>query len=219
MSMEVKLQARKRDERGKEAARRLRAEGRIPAVLYGRGSEPLSLSLEGKEAEHLFQSISVENTIVGLEIDGERAPVQTLIREIQVHPFRPVLFHVDFYRIRKGEKLEVNVPVRLHGTPEGVRSAGGVLQHSLHEIAVRCVPAAIPDAIDVDVGELELGGSVHVSDLNVPAEVEILLDAELVVCSVVAPRVAEPEEEVAEAEAAEAEVEGEAVEEPGEPEE
>jgi large subunit ribosomal protein L25 len=204
MTMEVRLRAEKRQEHGKGAARKLRAGGRIPAVLYGKDSDALSLSIEAHEADLLFQAISVENTIVDLEIAGEKKPVRTLIREIQAHPYRPVLFHVDFLRIREGEMLELDIPVHLIGTAEGVRNAGGVLQQSIHEVPVRCVPAKIPDSLDVDVSHLDVGSSMHVSDLNVGEGVEILLDPDQVICSVVAPRVVEVEEEEVAAEAEEA---------------
>lgn len=189
MSMEVRLKAEKRDEKGKGAARKLRARGRVPAVLYGRDDEAMHLSVEAHEAEQLFQSITVENTIVGLEIRGERGPVQTLIREIQVHPFKPLLFHLDFYRIRAGEMLEVEIPLHLSGTPEGVRTSGGILQQTIHEVLVRCLPTEIPESIEVDVSELEIGGAVHVSDLRLAEGVEILLEPDQTICSVVAPRV------------------------------
>lgn len=198
MSTGAKLRAEKREQKGKESARKLRDNGRIPAVLYGKETETVSLSLDAHEAELLFQSISVENTIVGLEIEGEKGPVQTLIREIQVHPYRPVLFHVDFYRIREGERLEVEIPVNLNGVPEGVRSSGGILQQVVHQVRVKCLPTMIPESIEIDVTALELGGSVHVSDLRLGEGVEILMDADQTVCSVVQPKLeAAPAAEVA----------------------
>jgi large subunit ribosomal protein L25 len=198
MSTGAKLRAEKREQKGKESARKLRDSGRIPAVLYGKETETVSLSLDAHEAELLFQSISVENTIVGLEIEGEKAPVQTLIREIQVHPYRPVLFHVDFYRIREGERLEVEIPVNLNGVPEGVRSSGGILQQVVHQVRVKCLPTMIPESIEIDVTALEIGGSVHVSDLRLGEGVEILMDADQTVCSVVQPKLeVEPAAEAA----------------------
>jgi large subunit ribosomal protein L25 len=206
MAKEVKLRAEKRDEQGKEAARRLRGRGRVPAVLYGKGTESVSLSVEAHEAQLLFQSISVENTIIGLEIDGEKKPVQALIREIQAHPYRPVLFHVDFYRIREGEKLELEIPVHVIGIPEGVRTSGGVLQQSIHEVKVRCLPTEIPSSFDVDVSQLGIGDSLHVSDIVLGEGVEVLLDPDLVICSVALPRAEAPAAAAAEApEAAEGE--------------
>ena len=195
MTMEARLRAEKRQGQGKGAARKLRAEGRVPAVLYGKDTDAQSLSIEAHEAELLFQAISVENTIVDLEIQGEKQPVRTLIREIQAHPYRPVLYHVDFYRIREGETLELEIPVHVTGTAPGVKNAGGILQQSIHEVPVRCLPSQIPDSLVVDVSSLELGSSIHVSDLRVGEGVEILLEPDQVICSVVAPRVVQTEDE------------------------
>jgi large subunit ribosomal protein L25 len=190
MTKEVTLRAEKRQGRGKEAARRLRANGRVPAVLYGKGSEAMSLSVEAHEATLLFQSISIENTIFGLQIEGERAAVPALVREVQAHPFRPVLYHVDFLIIREGERLELEIPVHIIGVPEGVRTGGGMLQQSIHEVLVRCLPTQIPSSLDLDVSHLVVGDNVHVSDLPVAEGVEVLLDADQVVCAVVLPKAA-----------------------------
>lgn len=195
MTMEVRLRAEKRQGQGKGDARKLRAEGRVPAVLYGKDTDAQALSIEAHEAELLFQSISVENTMVDLEIQGEKQPVRTLIREIQTHPYRPLLYHVDFYRIREGETLELEIPVHITGTAPGVKNAGGILQQSIHEVPVRCLPSQIPDSIEVDVSSLDLGSTIHVSDLRVGEGVEILLDPEQVICSVVAPKVVEVDED------------------------
>lgn len=208
MATEVKLRAEQRKEHGKGAARKLRARGRVPAVLYGKDTESVSLSVEAHEAQILFQQISVENTIIGLEIAGEKKPVQTLIREIQAHPYKPVLYHVDFYLIREGETLEVQIPVHVIGIPEGVRLGGGMLQQSIHEVQVRCLPTQIPESLDVDVTSLTVGQSLHVSDLHTEEGVEILLDPDQVVCSVVIPKAAAPAAEVAVAEEAAPAAEG-----------
>jgi large subunit ribosomal protein L25 len=204
MAKDVRLRAEKRDGQGKEAARRLRNQGRVPAVLYGKGSETLALSVDAHEAKMLFQSISVENTIIGLEIDGEKKPVQTLIREIQAHPYKPVLHHVDFLLIREGQKLELEIPIELVGVPEGVRTGGGVLQQSIHEVEVRCLPTQIPSSFELDVARLGIGDSLHVSDIQLPEGVEVLVDLEQVICSVVMPKA-----EVAPAAEAAAPAEGE----------
>lgn len=206
MSREVKLKAEKREDWGKEAARKLRQGGRVPAVLYGKGSDTMSLSVDAHEVRLLFQSISVENTIVDLDITGEKAPVQTLVREIQIHPLRPDLLHVDFYRIRKGVKVELDVPVRLNGVPEGVKTSGGTLQQVVHSIPIKCLPNQIPSAVEIDVSGLGVGDAVHVSDLRLP-DVEILLDPEQTICTVAAQK-AIVEEAPAEA-LAEAPAEGE----------
>ena len=200
MAKDVRLRAEKRDGQGKEAARRLRNQGRVPAVLYGKGSETVALSVEAHEAQLLFQTISVENTIIGLEIDGEKKAVPTLIREIQAHPYKPVLYHVDFLLIREGQKLELEIPVELTGTPEGVRTGGGVLQQTVHEVAVRCLPTQIPSSFEIDVAHLGIGDSIHASDIKLPEGVELLIDPEQVICSVMLPRAEAPAAEAAPAE-------------------
>jgi len=219
MSIEARLSAEKREDTGKGAARRLRASGRVPAVVYGKDAETQSLSVDAHEADHLFQAISVENTIVDLEIDGEKGPVRTLVREIQVHPYRPTLLHIDFYRIQEGVRVEVEIPLHLNGVPEGVKNSGGILQQVIHELPVKCLPTDIPDSIELDVTGLDVGDSVHVSDLDLGEDVEVLLDPERTVCSVVMPKVVvveEEEEELpegVEAPEGEAEAEGEEAEE------
>ena len=155
MANTATLPAQKREGTGKGVARKLRAAGRLPAVLYGRELDPVHLSLDAKEAEQLFYSISVDNTIVELKVEGEKKPYETLIREIQVHPLRQTLTHVDFLRIQEGVTVEVNVPVHLIGIPEGVKNSGGVLEQIIHDLAVRCIPSKIPQSIDIDVAHLE----------------------------------------------------------------
>jgi large subunit ribosomal protein L25 len=216
MAKDVRLRAEKRDGQGKEANRRLRNQGRVPAVLYGKGSDSVSLSVEAHEATLLFQSISVENTIIGLEIDGEQKPVQALVREIQAHPYKPVLYHVDFLLIREGQKLELEIPVELVGVPEGVRTGGGVLQQTVHEVAVRCLPTQIPSSFEIDVARLGIGDSIHASDIPLSEGVELLIDPEQVICSVMLPKAETPAAEAAapaEGEEGAAPAEGEAKEE------
>lgn len=202
MSTNATLSAEIRDGRGKGAARKLRADGRVPGVIYGKDEETLALSVDATEAEHLFQAISVENTIVHLELDGEDGPVQTLVREIQVHPIRPQLLHIDFYRIRAGVRVEVEIPVHLNGIPEGVKSSGGVLQQVIHELPVLVLPSKIPPSVEIDVTGLELGDAIHVSELDLGEDVEVLLDPERTIGSVVMPKalVVDEEEEEEEAE-------------------
>ena len=221
MSMHATLKAEKRDATGKGVARKLRAAGRLPGVVYGQGGEALPITLDAADAEHLFQSISVENTIVDLSVEGEKDSFQTLVREIQVHPFRPDLLHVDFYRLQKGVKVDVEIPVNLNGTPRGVKSSGGILQQVIYELPVKVIPSKIPDSFEIDVSELDVGDSIHVSDLVLPDGVEeIELEMERTICTVVLPKVTvEPgEEEEAAEDLLEPEVVGEAEadEEPGE---
>jgi large subunit ribosomal protein L25 len=212
------LGAVKRAESGKGVARKLRASGWVPAVLYGKDMEAISLSVDAHEAGHLFQAISVENTIVELKVKGEKGSFQTLVREIQTHPVRADLIHIDFLRIQKGVMVDVEIPVNLEGIPVGVKMAGGTLEQIVHQLPVRCIPSKIPETLDVDVSELDVGDSLHVSDIAVPEGVEVTIDLDQTVCAVAAPRaeeVAEVEEgELLEGEAEEVEVdEGEATDE------
>jgi large subunit ribosomal protein L25 len=196
MSNAATLPAQKRDGTGKGVARKLRTAGRVPAVLYGRDLEPVHLSLEVREAEHLFHSISVDNTIVELAVEGEKEAYQTLIREIQVHPLRLSLTHVDFLRIQAGVTVDVNVPLHLVGIPEGVKNSGGVLEQVIHDLAVRCIPSKIPQSIDVDVTHLDINESLHIYDIEFEEGVEVMVEQKRTVCSVAIPKVIEePEEE------------------------
>jgi large subunit ribosomal protein L25 len=197
------LTAEPRSQRGKGGARKLRAAGRVPAVVYGHGEETRSLTVDAHELERLFAQIHKENTIINLKISGDRAEIRALVREVQAHPFRGDILHVDFYQIHAGERITVEVPIVLTGTPEGVK-LGGMLQHALDGLEVRCLPDQIPNEIRVDVSQLGIGDSVHVGDLSVPEGVELLVDEERTVCSVIAPTVvtAEAPAEGAEPEAA-----------------
>ncbi len=195
MTVKTGLAAIRRHESGKGAARRLRASGQVPAVLYGKDQEPVSLTLDAREALRLFHSISVENTIVNVRIDDDKEELETLVREIQMHPYRPDIVHVDFYCIERGVALEVEIPANYNGTPQGVRD-GGVLEVILHEFRVRCLPSMIPESIEIDISHLDIGDSVHVNEVSMAEGVELLTDPGQTACLVSAPRVEEePEEE------------------------
>ena len=156
--------------------------------------ESIALSLDSQVTAQLFHSISVENTIVDLTVGEGGDAVPTLVREIQTHPFRPDIFHVDFLRIQEGVAVDVGVPVVLSGTPVGVSLNGGNLEQIVHEIPVRCLPSKIPESFEVDVSELDIGDSLHLSDLEFDDDLEVLLELEQTVCNVTAPRVIEEEE-------------------------
>ena len=194
MATQVTLKAEYREGRGKGVARKLRAGGRLPAVVYGAGGDPVSIALDTHDAVHLFRSISVENTIINLEIAGQDASVPTLVREIQTHPARPEVLHVDFLRIRSGVTVELDIPLHLEGTPAGVQ-AGGVLEYSMHQIPVRCLPKDIPQALRVDVSELPMGGAIRIGDLVLPVGVEVMLDRDRMLCTILAPAVPDVDEE------------------------
>lgn len=190
--MQAKLNLESRDAIGKGAARKLRRSGRVPGVVYGGDGESVLVSMEAQEALHLFQSISVDNTILELDLGG--ATEQALVREIQSHPHKNELVHVDFIRVQAGVAIEVQVPIHLVGVPDGVRHEGGILEHIVHDLPVRCLPRLIPESVEVDVTGLALGDALRAKDLPLPAEVENLLDPERTICLVAAPRVIEDEE-------------------------
>jgi large subunit ribosomal protein L25 len=185
------LKAKKRDGSGKGTARTLRRAGRVPAVLYGRELDAIHLSVDAHEAERLFHSISVDNTIVDLEVEGEKKPYQTLVREIQAHPWRAALLHVDFLRVQEGVAVDLEVPVRLNGVPAGVRLAGGVLEQMVHDLPIRCVPSKIPQSFELDVTNLELNQSLRVSDIVLGEGIEVRIPADRTICLVAIPRLVE----------------------------
>jgi len=186
-----------RDTRGKGVARTLRSSGRVPAVIYGHGREPQSLSIDTRELEKLLGHISAENTVIDLSVDGKSA--RTLIREIQRHPFKRQILHVDFQELVAGEKVTVRVPIVLMGIPDGVRVDGGILDQTMRELEVEVDPSNIPNHVEIDVTKLTIGSSVHVRDLTLPEGVEVVEDEDASVCVVSAPRAiveAAPVEEV-----------------------
>lgn len=195
------LSARTRATTGKGHARKLRSDGRIPAVIYGHGEATRSLSIDAHEFDRLRADVHVENTLIELTIENER-PLKTLVREVQTHPSRGDVLHLDLYQIHAGEALTVEVPIRLVGVSPGVR-AGGIMQHALNALEIRCLPDKIPETIDVDISTLEIGDSIHVGDLALPEGVEAEADEKRSVCSVIAPTVAAAPAEEAVEEAAE----------------
>ena len=196
------LKASRRDQSGKGAARKLRGTGRIPAVLYGHGDRTESLSLDAHELELLLNHISSGSTLISLDIDGRRTDV--LIRELQKHPFKPEVQHVDFLQVHGDETLTLSVPVRLTGTPTGVRDDGGVLDQVLYELEIECLPRHIPESLDIDISNLGVGEQLRVHDVSMP-DVTILNDGDLPIASVLEPRTSTAEDE-AEAGTAEPEV-------------
>jgi len=182
----AQLSATPRDGTGKGAARSLRASGRIPGIIYGHGREPQALAIDTRELEKLLSKISAESTVIELTLDGKSA--QTLIREIQRHPFKRQILHVDFQELVAGEKIIVRLPIVLSGVPDGVRQDGGVLDQTLRELEVEVDPANIPSHIEIDVTPLKIGDSIHVRDVKLPEGVEVITELDSSVCVVSAPR-------------------------------
>ena len=182
----AQLSAIPRDGTGKGSARSLRAQGKIPGVIYGHGRDPQPLAIDNRELEKLLSKISAESTVIELSLDGKSA--RTLIREIQRHPFKRQILHVDFQELVAGEKVTVRIPIVLTGVPEGVRQDGGILDQTMRELEIEVDPANIPNHVEVDVNPLRIGDSVHVRDIALPEGVELIGEADSSVCVVSAPR-------------------------------
>jgi len=182
----VSLNADARDAKGKGAARTLRSQGQIPAVIYGHGRDPQPLALNARDLDKMLSHIQAESTVIEVTVGGHTA--KTLIREIQRHPIKRQILHVDFQALVAGEKVTVSIPIVLLGIPEGVRLEGGVLDQTLREVEIEVDPSNIPDRVEYDVTNMVIGDSVHVSDLKVPEGVEVQNDPETSVAVLAAPR-------------------------------
>ena len=190
MANQVSLEASRRSIAGKGAARSLRREGRVPAVIYGHNRAPESLAVDATALGRLLIGITAGSTVLDVTIEGQ-APVKALIREIQRHPLRATdILHLDLYEVRADEKITVEVPVHLVGTADGVRNFGGVLDQVLHRLEILVFPGDIPSHIEVDVTNLLIGKSIFVRDVKVE-KAEVLNAPNLPVCSCVAPRTEE----------------------------
>lgn len=198
MAKQASIQVAPRTATGKGVARSLRRSGQVPAILYGRGRDPEAVTVDATALSRLLAGISAATTLVDVTV-GSGAPVKALIREIQRNPVRPAdVLHLDLYEVHADEKIIVEVPVKLVGTPEGVKNFGGVLDHIMHSLSIRVFPADIPDHLDVDVTALNIGQSIHVSELGFE-KVEIMADGRQTICTVVAPRAEEVAAPAAEA--------------------
>lgn len=202
----VKLTATPRVTSGKGGARKVRAAGNIPAVLYGPGEEPRSLEIAYADFMKTYHGGHGENVLVDLEY-GEGETSKVLFREVQRDPVSERVLHVDMYHVSLTKPIRVHVPVQLKGVPTGVKNSGGVLQHVMREVEVECLPMDIPERISVDVSELEIHDAVHVSDLT--GEKYTLTDEPgRTVASVIPPVVSKEPTAAEAAEAAEGEEEG-----------
>jgi large subunit ribosomal protein L25 len=190
MAQQANLSVSSRTTKGKGAARTLRREGKVPAVIYGHGREAESVSVETAALKKMLVGISAATTIVDVTVD-DRTPVKALIREIQRDSLRPAeIIHLDLYESRGDEEITLEVPIRLIGIPDGVRNFGGVLDHVLRELEIEVLPADIPEHVDLDVTALTIGHSLFVRDLQVP-KAKVLNDPDTPICTVVAPRAEE----------------------------
>ena len=209
---EITLVVEERDGTGKSVTRKLRMNGRVPAVVYGHGKESLNLSFDPATLERLLHDSDAGlNTLIGLKGVGAVSGRTVLVKELQRDPVRGNVIHADLFEIDLTERIVVSVPVHVSGTAEGV-TAGGLLDHSLREVELECLPNAIPDAIDLDVSTLNLGDSVHARELQLGDGVELRTQGDLAVVSVVMPTVVEEEPALADEGEEGAEVDGEAAE-------
>ncbi len=195
---QLTVQAEERQKTGKGANRRLRMQGRLPAVVYGQGLETLSVSVNAQDVDLILHSEAGHNTIFQLQVSGKLTDV--LIKDYQLDPVKGSLLHADFQAVALDQKMTFAVPVQVEGTAQGV-IAGGVLDQVLREIEVECLPTEVPDHIPLDVTELEIGDSVRVEALQLDSpKISLLSAPDLVILSIVPPQVEEEVEEIVEEE-------------------
>ena len=198
------IEAQERTELGKNANRRLRARGRIPGVVYGRGIDPVSVSVDPKEVFRILHSETGHNTVFKLKLDERSEDV--LIRTFQLDPVNGILLHADFQTISMDEVRTFQVPVDVAGTAAGVK-AGGILDVVLREIELECLPREVPEHLQIDVSPLQIGESVRVEELMVDtSKITILSDPDQIILHILAPTIREEEEIEEEEEMAEPEV-------------
>jgi len=191
-SVPLKAYPRTLSRRG--GVKRLRAAGRVPAIIYGRQAKPQNLEVNAKELEELLHHSASENVLVDLSVESDARPKRlALVQEIQHHPLEGDMLHVDFHEVAENEKVIVHVPLETTGEAVGVKTGGGVLEHVLFKLKVRSLPKDLPEQIVVDVGHLELGKAIHLGEIKAPAGVEILGDKNIPVVAVALPRSEEEE--------------------------
>jgi large subunit ribosomal protein L25 len=193
MAKQVKLTAQSRTSVGRGAVRKIKRQGLVPAVVYGAKQEPQNLQLAARDVHNMLAHATGEHFLVELEITDVAATTNrlALIQEVQHHPLRRDVLHVDFHAVSADEMIYAEVPIETIGEANGVRNFGGLLEVPLHSIEVECLPKDLPDVIRVDVSALNIGEAVHVRDLQLPAGVTAMGDAELTIVRVSPPTVAE----------------------------
>jgi len=198
----LKLKVAARETSGKGAARQSRFAGSIPGVLYGGGKDPSALTIDRKAFDILVHGASGEHAVVELQCDDSNVQGPALVKAVQHHPVRDTIMHADFQRINLDENIKTVVPIVLVGRSAG-QIEGGVVDHTLREIDVECKALEVPDKIEVDITELNIGDRLHLSDLTIPESVTLLTELSRTVATVHQPRVVE--EEVTEEEGVEGE--------------
>ncbi len=199
----IELKAQMREKTGNGPAKALRRDGRVPAILYGRKTEAHMISIDTHELETVLKQGGMGHSIFNLDIDGVKGAKAAMVKEMQTNPLSQKILHVDFYEVDMQRKIKVNVPVVTTGKSVGVE-LGGMLQIIRHELEVFCLPDAIPEAITIDIADLDIGGSVHVDDIKTEEGVEIPHEVNFTILTVLSPKKEEEVEEVEEGEELEA---------------
>jgi large subunit ribosomal protein L25 len=192
MAQQHKLTARPRQESGSNAVKAVRNRGAVPAVIYGASVNPLNLEVNRREVEILLSHAAGESILVELAIEEGSSTTNrlSLIQEVQHHPLRGDILHVDFHAVRADEMIEASIPVEAVGEADGVKNYGGILELILRELPIRCLPQNLPELLEVDVTALQVGDSIHVRDLVLPKGVEAAMDGDVTVLSIAPPNVA-----------------------------
>jgi len=194
---EVVLAAESGRELGSSSTRRLRAQGKIPGVVYGHGADPIPVAVSGREFQIALSGEAGLNTLLSLEVGGKN--FLTLARDIQRHPFKNVVTHIDFQIVRRDELISAEITINLVGEPIEVQHGDGIVDQQLFTLAIKAKPADIPPSVDLDISELTIGAALHVSDIAIPKGVELETDPEATVVAGQPPRVQATAEEEAEA--------------------
>lgn len=188
---------------GNGPARVLRREGRVPAILYGPKTDSIMLSVSARDLEQILKTHNVGQVFLNLQIqNGENIKKTAMFKELQIHPVSGDFLHIDFYEISMDRKVRVNVPIVTTGKSVGVE-LGGMLQVVRREVEVLCLPQAVPESIEVDISDLDMGDAIHVEELPLPEGVEIPAEVNFTVITVLSPKVEAEEEEEEEVEGAE----------------
>jgi len=191
--MELSIECQKRDTSANPRA--LRREGQIPAVLYGHdGDASVSLVVEQREAERLVRYADVNNTLINVSVPEMPWNGQALLREVQTHPWKGKIYHLSFFSISSQSSVDVVVGINYTGTARGVKDEGGTLDIMVSELAIRCAPDVIPESLDIDVSHLAVGENLHISNLKLPAGVEVISETDKTLVNVAAPRTVASEE-------------------------
>lgn len=191
MAKQVKLSATRRTGTGRSAVRKIKAQGAVPAIIYGGKTKAEPLQVSKRDISVMLSHASGENILVELEIDGEQTGRLALVQEVQHAPIGGDILHVDFHAISMDEMIEADVPLVPTGIAEGVKTFGGLLDQNIRSLAIECLPRDLPDLISVDVSALNIGDSIHVREIPLPQGVTTRVSADLTVFSVVAPTVEE----------------------------